>query len=108
MVPGECSSSMQRAWGPLLHDVLKQGPKAAAVSVLQLLTKAQKHPGGDTGALCQPKNASTCRQGPFGASMSHGITASESPLYMDLAGRAFFSLSHGGYEKSGLSQESAA
>lgn len=32
--------------------------------------------------------------GPFGASASHGFTASESPLYMDLAGRAFFSLSH--------------
>ena len=43
-------------------------------------------------------SASTCRLGPFGASMSHGVTASESPLYMDLAGRAFFSLSHGGHE----------
>lgn len=84
----------------LLHDVLRQEPKAAAVSVLQLLALAdvQKHPGGKFGALCKPINASPCRSGPFGASASHGFTASESPLYMDLAGCAFFSLSHGGYE----------
>ena len=38
--------------------------------------------------------------------MSHGVTASELPLYMDLAGRAFFSLSHGGFS-AGICQESA-
>ena len=106
MVPGKQppSSSMQRHTGALSHDVLRQGPKAIAVSVLQLLAlaNAQEHLGGDTGARCQPNYTSTCRLGPFGASVSHGVTASESPLYMDLAGRAFFSLSHGVYKPAQL------